>query len=130
MIHTLGFLRERLDHMHERARFDLRHNLGLANALPEDAPALRDTIAAAAARSTAAPDAPTAELRAAAEALPPSCATPSATSRTPTRTFAAGSSCGSSRPRERIEPERSWHLPQGFDPDPGSTLPLAAALRP
>ena len=96
VIHTLGFLRERVDHIHARARFDLRHNLGLASALLEDAPALRDPIAAGTALA-ANPDAPTAELRAGAAEV--ARRPPDGRPRRRRGRAAAASSCGSSRPR-------------------------------
>jgi hypothetical protein len=125
VIHTLGFLRERVDHIHARARFDLRHNLGLATALLEDAPALRDPIATGTALA-ASTDAPTAELRAGAAEVAAAIRTvvrdadEDVRRRIELRVVAAA--------QQRIELERSWHLPQGFDPDPASVLPLAAAL--
>jgi hypothetical protein len=136
VIHTLEFLRERVDHLHERARFDLRHNLDLATAVAEDAAAcspavartLHEAIEAGTALSNRA-DARTGDVRAGAAGL-------AAAVRTLVR-GAAGADEDARRRIElrvvaathrRIEVERTWHLPQGFDPDPGSAVPLAAAL--
>jgi hypothetical protein len=126
VIHTLGFLRDRIDHIHARARFDLRHDLGLASALLDDAPALRDPIATGTALA-ADPDTPTAALRAGAAMVAAAIRTvvrdadDSVRRRIELRVVSAA--------HQRIELERAWHLPQGFDPDPASVSPLAAALR-
>jgi hypothetical protein len=125
VIDNLKFLRERLDFLHDRERFDLHHHLKLAHAVSEDV-ALDDEIEAAAALlSNAAARTP--ELRNGAAALAAALRTAVREADEETRsrierTIVAGS-------RERIEADRAWHLPQGFDPDPGSVPPLAAALQ-
>ena len=125
VIDSLRFLRERLDHLHDRARFDLRHHLRLAHAIAEDA--ALDEIAAASA-VLANPEARTPELREVAAALAAALRNTvrdagEDTRRRIERAIVAGS-------RERIQADRAWHLPQGFDPEPGAVPPLDAALKP
>jgi hypothetical protein len=130
VIDSLDFLRQRLEYLHDRERFDVRHHLAVASAVVEDADAdaLRDAIASAEG-VYGRPEARTAELRAASAALAAELrnlvrdvadADPSVRSRVERRILGGT--------RERIEADRAWHAPQGFDPDPGSTQPLEAAL--
>src|SRR4051812_7850261 len=115
VIDNLKFLRERLDFLHDRARFALQHHLKLAHAVSADV-ALDDEIEAATALlSNGAARTP--ELRDGAAALAAALrnAVREADEETRTRierTIVAGS-------RERTEADRAWHLPQSFDPDPG-----------
>ena len=130
VIDSLDFLRRRLDYLHDRERFDVRHHLALANAVAKDVDGLRDTIASAEEVYGRA-DARSAELRAAGAAL-------AAGLRNAVRDVADADPEVRSRVERRIldgtrgrkKADRAWYLPQGFDPDPGSTLPLDAALRP
>ena len=130
VIDSLDFLRQRLEYLHDRERFDVRHHLALANAVAEDVDGLRDTIAAAEAVYGRA-DARSAELRAATAAL-------AAELRNVVRDVADADPAVRSRverrilegTRERIEADRAWHVPQGFDPNPGGALPIEVALRP
>jgi hypothetical protein len=136
VIDALRFLRDRVDHLHDRERFEVRHHLRLARAVapeaaaasPAAAHALREAIEAGDAildRS----DARTPELRAASAAL-------AAELRSLVRDAAGAGADARSRierlivdgTRERIDADRAWHLPQGFDPDPGGVRPLEAVL--
>lgn len=126
VVDALKFLRERLDHLHDRARFDLRHHLALAHSIAEDV-ALDEEIEAATALYHCS-DARTPELRQGAAALAAALrkvvrdADEDIRPRIERRIVAGE--------RARIEADRAWHLPQGFDPDPGAVPPLEAALRP
>ena|SRR5689334_25274843 len=125
VIDALKFLRARLDHLHDRARFDLGHHLALARAISEDV-ALDPEIEAATALYERA-DARTPELRDAAAVLTAALRAAIGNAEDDVkprieRSIVAGS-------RARIEADRAWHLPQGFDPDPSSVPPLDAALR-
>jgi hypothetical protein len=136
VIHSLGFVRERLDYLHDRERFDVRHHVSLALAVADDAddaaPAsaetLRDAVAAAMSVYER-PGARTTELRAASAAVAAALRTllresadaDPAVRRRIERRILEGS-------RERIDADRAWYLPQGFDPDPASALPLELAL--
>jgi len=132
VIDSLDFLRQRLEYLHDRERFDVRHHLALARAVVEDADAdgLRDAISSAE-RVSRRPEARTVELRAATAAL-------AAELRNVVRDVADADPAVRSRverrilegTRERIEADRAWHVSQGFDPDPGSALPIEVALRP
>jgi hypothetical protein len=127
VIDSLRFLRERLDHLHDRARFDLRHHLALARAISDDAPLDAEIAAATAVYERA--DARTPELRESAAELAAALrtvvrdTTDDVTRRRIERRILEGS-------RERIQADRAWHLPQGFDPDPGAVAPLELALEP
>ena len=137
VVHSLKFLRDRLDHLHDRARFDARHHLALAHSVADDAAACAPEGARALAQAvesatavTGSTDARTPELRTAAADL-------AAALRTVVREAAEADDDLRRRierrivegTRERIEADRAWHLPQGFDPDPSSVVqPLEAAL--
>ena len=130
VVDSLRFLRSRLDHLHDRDRFEVRHYLTLAASIADDAQdrGLNDAIEAGAAIYARA-DARTPDLKAAAAQL-------AAAVRTVVRD-AAGTDAQTRRrielavvagSRERIQADRAWHVPQGFDPDPGSVIALDAAL--
>jgi hypothetical protein len=134
-IDYLRFLQERVDHLHDRERFELRHHLDMARALrqlvdPSRSPAagaLEDVVAAGA-RALALPGASTLALRNATAAL---AAAASRLVRDAARLDAASARelerCVLRHSRERIEFERSWYLPLALDPDPHHVKPLEAA---
>jgi hypothetical protein len=136
VVDYLEFVRSRLDLLHGRERFELRHHLTMAAALAE----LRAPCAAATAAALAA-------ARAAGEEAYDSARTTTAALKAVTAQLAAaiGSLVREAQAfdpgvrrqieqqvlaatNERIRFERSWYLPLGFDPSPGETLPLAAVL--
>jgi hypothetical protein len=137
VVHALRVVRGRLDHVHDRARFDMRHALALAGTVADDAAACSPAAAQAlehavdaATSLSESPDARTAELRGAAAEIAAalrvlvreSASADEVTRRRIERRIVEGT-------RERIKAERAWHLPQGIDPDPGSVVgPLEAAL--
>jgi ABC-type transporter Mla subunit MlaD len=131
VIDSLGFLRERLDHLHDRARFELRHHLTLAHAVAEDAAGALDEEVEVATAVYERAGARMPELRASATSLAAALRTlvrdaanfDDITRRRIERRIVAGS-------RERIEADRAWHLPQGFDPDPSNVAALELALEP
>jgi len=126
VIDSLRFLRDRLDHLHDRARFDLSHHLALAHAVADGE---LDAEIASAAAVYERPGARTPELRASTARL-------AAALRTLVRDAATADEATRRRierrivegERARIEADRAWHLPQGFDPDPSSVAPLEHAL--
>jgi hypothetical protein len=127
VIDSLRFLRQRLDHLHDRARFDLRHHLALAHAISDDAPLEAEIAAATMVYERA--GARTPELRESAAELAAVLrtvvreTTDDVTRRRLERRILKGS-------WERIEADRAWHEPQGFDPDPATVPPLELALEP
>src|SRR5215211_3836511 len=69
VIDSLRFLRERLDQLHDRARFELRHHLALAHAVADDATGALDEEVEAATAVYERAGARTPELRASAAGL-------------------------------------------------------------
>lgn len=138
VIDALQFLRDRLDYLHDRNRFEVSHYVDLAQAIVDDAATavpthareLRDAIQAGAAVLERA-DARDPDLRAASAALARA-----------VRLIVRELPTVDEDTRRRIEwriltatkrqliADRAWHYPQGFDPDPAADLPLEAVLSP
>jgi hypothetical protein len=132
VVDALRFLRERLDYLHDRYRFEVRHHLALGEAIVPDAAecsagsarTLREAIEAGAAVLARA-DARDPELRRASAAL-------AAAIRTIVRDTTGADSESRRRIEQRIVAEtrrqtvadRAWHWPQGFDPDPAGRASL------
>jgi len=137
VIEALRFLRDRLDYLHDRYRFEVRHHLALARSIADDAAdcsptaarALRDAIETGATVLERA-DARDPELRGASAAL-------AAAIRMIVRDAAGAKDEARRRLEQRIVAgtrgqivaDRAWHWPQGFDPDPAGAQPLEVAYR-
>jgi hypothetical protein len=135
-IDYLGFLVQRLDHLHARNRWELRHHLRMATALqpivhPRGAKETAELTASAAhadhllsagSASTEALRAATARLAAAVSDLVGESADFDAATRSQVEQRVLRAS------QERIAFERAWYLPLGLDPDSHETRPLAEFL--
>jgi hypothetical protein len=134
-IDYLRFLQQRVDRLHDRERFELRHHLDLARTLRQlvdpccspAAGALEHAIAA----GTRALGLPGASMQALRDATAALAAAASGVVRDAGRLDAASARemerCVLHHSRKRIEFERSWYLPLGLDPDPQHVQPLEAA---
>ena len=136
VVDYLEFVRRRLDFLHDRDRFELGHELGMARALHgmglpcsnATAMLLHDAISGAAdAQACADLSSPALKAVAAARA---------AASRELIREAARFDEplrrkverCVLDATQERISFDRAWYLPLGFDPAPGEVPALAAIL--
>ena len=136
VVDYLEFVRCRLDFLYDRDRFELGHELALANALQRLHPPCSASTAqllnvaieagtqadAAVGTSTVALKAASAALAAAARELIREAAAFAAEARSAIERQVIKAS------GERILFERAWYLPLGFDPAPGDVPPLAAVL--
>lgn len=136
VVDYLEFVRQRLDFLHDRDRFELDHNLGLARALhgmglpcsSATARLLGNAILCAA-DAQARADLSSPALKAAAAAL-------AAATRELIREAAHFDEqtrrkverCVLDATQERITFDRAWYMPLGFDPAPREVPPLAAIL--
>lgn len=136
VVDYLEFVRSRLDFLYDRDRFELGHDLALANALQRMSPpcsALTAQLLNAAIEAGTQADSvvgtSTVSLKAASAAL-------AAATRELIREAAAfATEVRSAIERQVIEAsgesirfERAWYLPLGFDPAPGDVPPLAVLL--
>lgn len=136
VVDYLEFVRCRLDFLYDRDRFELGHDLALANALQCMSPPcsaltaqLLNAAIEAGTQADAVVGASTVALKAASAAL-------AAATRELIREAAAfATEVRSAIERqvieasgERIRFERAWYLPLGFDPAPGDVPPLAVLL--
>ena len=136
VVDYLQFVRSRLDFLHDRARFEMRHHLATARALqalpaPFSAQSrlVLQSAVSVGALTQASADASTVAVKEAAAAL-------AATVREFVREaggFAPEWRAGVERcvleaADELIRFERSWYEPLGFDPAPGELIPLATLL--
>lgn len=135
IVHYLGFLRSRLDHLHARERFQLADARALAARVRDaardalDAAALESAIAAAD-KLLAAPWASTRDLRegtaranhAVSVIVQSAPGLPAEASRRIALVVIAGT-------EDRIAMERAWYLPMGLDPAPAEVPPLEDLLR-
>ena len=130
----IEFVRARFEHFHDRERFELSHHLGMATSV--DALAAPITGAAAAALKTAIgqgaqlaadPGATTRALKAGTAAL--AAAVAKVVHDASTLDVAARRMIEQTvlqATDDRIEFERAWYLPLGFDPAPGDVKDLGA----
>ncbi|WP_067899535.1 hypothetical protein [Nocardia vaccinii] len=124
----LEFLRERLAHMHSRAMFELEHHRRIAGSVLD---IVGDTEIAAALRGSARAgeqavrDAggDTAALREATAAIAAALRTVLRADVEPELRSEVERAVMAAIP-ERVDFERSWYLPMGFDPAPHSARPL------
>lgn len=137
VVDALRVLRERVDHLPARHRFELGQHVASARLLAPDAATAseptRRALDAAITRGAAAlqdPDATTGELREAAARVAAVITAlvresdgldPDVRRRIETAVVTAAET--------QIEVDRAWHLPQGFDPEPDSVPPLERVLR-
>lgn len=134
----LKFLRARLPLLHDRARFELEHNLGLGLLVAADARRASETLAsrldAAIAQARAVLDQPVASaeaLREATTALTQAIsglARVVATAEPDLRRRVEQAIVGGSR--AWVDMQRAWFVPQGFELHADELPPLAEALRP
>lgn len=132
----LKFLRSRLDNLLDRDRFEVRHYVAMGRALSADASAcsasagqdLADAVAAAEGVLHR-DDARMPELKAAAASVA------AAITRLVREAAGADDDVRSRVERtvlecseDKIQLDRTWHAPQGLEPDPGSLVPLEQAL--
>lgn len=129
----LGFLAQRLDHLHARHRWELKHALQMATALQPIAQAHRvhdaaqlvagaEQLLASGGASTAALREATACLAAAVSGLVQESAAFDEASRRAVERLVLQAS------HERVALERAWYLPLRLDPDAHETRPLADFL--
>ncbi len=131
-IDYIEFVLGRLDFMYRRELFELRHYLGMARAVQAivGPPGLCADVGLEAAigdggHALAEHGAPVRRMKDATAALAAAIAAvvrAAPTLDTPVRRRIEQTVV--SMGRERIEFERSWYLPLGFDPDPGEVRPL------
>jgi len=145
-IDGLEFVLARLDHLHDRERFELRHQRTMAMALQQalaqaavgatmaaEAAAEASPLAAALQRAIERGDAAwhdaaasMASLRSATAALAAAVAAIVRAAPDWDGTVRRGiERCVVQASREHVAFERSWYLPLGFDPDAADVLPLA-----
>jgi hypothetical protein len=133
-IDYIGFVVERLPHLHQRDRFELSHHLTMALAVREAigsavVPPPLSTAIGVGEQVLALADATTAELRQASATLAAVLAAVVRDS-----TTQAGhvqreiERCVLRMSKERIAFERAWHLPLRLDPDPHDVQPLSDFL--
>lgn len=135
-IDYIEFALARIDLLHDRDRFELRHHLRMAKAAgeivgPLDSDEARRLATAIDEGSVAlaAPDASSDRLRTAAAALGGSIASIVDTShRWGASLREQLERCVIEHSRERVAFERAWYLPLGFDPDPRSAKPLESMM--
>ncbi len=136
VVDYLEFVRQRLDFLHDRDRFELDHNLGMARALhgmglpcSSATAMLLENAIRGAADAQARTDLSSPALKAAAAAL-------AAATRELIREAAFFDEqlrckverCVLAATQERITFDRAWYLPLGFDPAPGEVPALAEIL--
>lgn len=132
-IDYLGFVVERLPHLHQRDRFELSHHLAMAQAVRavlngSAAPSLATAITVGQ-QVLALSDATTAEVRQATATLAAALATAVRESATlEARVQREVERCVLRISKERIAFERAWYLPLKLDPDPHDVQPLTDFL--
>ncbi len=133
----IGFVRDRIDDLYERERFELRHALQMLDAIDGAELPLDDEVSSAinVARATAryhltTVGVTTPELRAAAQDVREVItAVIRASVELKDETRVAISRIVIDESADILQFERSWNLPFGFDPEPQTVLGLSDALR-
>lgn len=132
----LGFLRSRLDNLLDRDRFEVRHYVTMGTALADDAAACSPSTANALADAVSAAESVLHRADARMPEMKAAAANVAAVITRLVREAAGADEAVRSRiertvvelSEDKIQLDRTWHAPQGLEPDPGSLVPLDQAL--